>query len=240
MTDIHSHVLPGIDDGSKNVAQSLDMLAETAAQGIHTIAATSHFYPSENSPRRFLERRNAAAGRLFDALEDSGTPTPHILLGAEVYYFDGISTADEVEDLRIEGTQLLLLEMPFSPWTERMVTEVERLHERRGVTVLMAHIERYFRFRKAWMFDELLDCGVLMQSNAEFFLGWRTRRKALRMLANNEIQFLGSDCHNMFSRAPRLGEAMAVIGPEGCDQVEANLREWVPDLIYQSKTAQTV
>ena len=220
MVDIHSHVLPGIDDGSRSVEQSLEMLRASADQGIHTIAATSHFYPSECSPRRFLRRRAQSAERLFEALDQQKAKVPQILLGAEVYYFDGISTSDEVESLRIEGTPLLLLAMPFTPWTDRMVAEVERLNERRGICVLLAHVERYFRFRSDSVFRELLDCGVLMQSNAEFFLNRWTRRKAVKMLRREELHFIGSDCHNMTSRAPCIGAALDLLAPAERERLE--------------------
>ena len=217
-----------MDDGSASSEESLDMLAASAGQGVDLIAATSHFYPTENSPEQFLRRRQASYERLCEAMRVDGRVFPRILLGAEVYYFEGISTADDVDRLRIEGTPLLLLEMPFSPWTSRMVDEVKRLHERRGITVLMAHIERYFRWQEEDVWDELADCGILMQSNAEFFLSWRTKHKAVRMLHQGRIHFLGSDCHNMTSRSPRLGEAYRVIGAEEVRALAANAARWLP------------
>ena len=228
MVDIHSHILPKMDDGSRSSEESLQMLSASVEQGVDVIAATSHFYPTENSPAQFLKRRQASYERLCEAMQADGRAFPHILLGAEVYYFEGINTADDVEQLRISGTPLLLLEMPFSPWTSRMVEEVERLHERRGVTVLMAHIERYFRWQKEEVWDELASCGILMQSNAEFFLSWRTKHKALKLLRQGRLQFLGSDCHNMSSRRPRLGEALDVIGQEAREALEANAARWLP------------
>lgn len=196
MTDIHSHLLPQLDDGSRSVEESLELLRALAAQGIDRVAATPHFYPDETSPEDFLARRAASAARL----EAVWTPElPRIILGAEVYCFEGIARA-AVEDLRIQGTELLLLEMPFRAWTGRMVDEVLDLNARRGVRVLLAHIERYLRFQKQEVWDTLLEAGVLFQSNASFFLDWRTRRKALRMLKGGRIHLLGSDCHNMTAR----------------------------------------
>ena len=65
MTDIHSHILPGMDDGSRSTEESLAMLAASAAQGVRAIAATPHFYAMENSPEEFLARRAAAVARLL-------------------------------------------------------------------------------------------------------------------------------------------------------------------------------
>lgn len=209
MIDFHSHVLPGIDDGSKSVEESLRMLAASAGQGIAYMAATPHFYPSETSPEQFLDQRNRAAERLRAEWRPE---YPKLLLGAEVYYCSGISQAGEIEALRIEGTSLLLLEMPFQTWSDRMVAEIRALHNRPGCTVMLAHIERYLRCQKRTVWDKLLDAGILMQVNASFFLRWGTKHKAVHMLDAGRIHLLGSDCHNMTERPPRMGEALARIG----------------------------
>lgn len=227
MIDFHSHVLPGMDDGSKSVEESLAMLEVSAGQGISYMAATSHFYPMENSPERFLARRAAAAERLRCAWKPG---LPELLLGAEVYFFEGMSGVQELDALRLEGTELLMVEMPFSPWTERMVKELLAVHERRGITVMLAHIERYFRYQPKGIWDDLRDRGILMQSNAEFFLSWRTKRKACRMLAEGKIHLLGSDSHNMSARPPRLGEALSAVGEHGRRKLEKNIRRLVPSV----------
>lgn len=210
MIDIHSHVLPCIDDGSKSVEESIRMLKASAAQGIGEIVATPHFYPDEDSPDRFLRRRNAAADRLLSVRQDGSSK---LRLGAEVYYFEGISMTDGIEELRISGTELLLLEMPFGSWSGRMIKDIRELNRRRGLTVLLAHIERYMHYQSSRVWDELLDSQVLMQSNADFFLKWNTRQKALRMLRSGRIHFIGSDCHNMNSRPPLIGEALRKMQP---------------------------
>lgn len=225
MTDFHSHVLPEMDDGSKSVEESLAMLRACARQGIGCVAATSHFYPMENSPEQYLRRRAVAAERLKRAWKPG---LPKLLLGAEVYFFEGMSAVRELDALRLEGTQLLLVEMPFHPWTERMVRELLAVHERQGVTVALAHIERYFRFQPKGVWDDLLAEGVLMQCNAEFFLSWKTRGKARRMLAEGKIHLLGSDCHNMTDRPPRLGEALSAMKKEQRLVLEDNIRRLAP------------
>lgn len=224
MIDLHSHILPGIDDGSKSIQESLAMLRESARQGISHVAATPHFYPMENSPEQFLARRNAAAEKLRRVWQPN---FPKLLLGAEIYFFEGISDTQEIEKLRLEGTQLLLVEMPFSPWTDRMISELMAVHERRNVKVVMAHIERYFRYQPKDIWDNLLARGILMQCNAEFFISWKTRRKARRMLEEGKIHFLGSDSHNMSNRPPRLGEAMALIRVPEQQRLEQNIRRLV-------------
>lgn len=232
MIDIHSHVLPCMDDGSKSPLESRRMLWRSARQEIRYMAATPHFYPAENSPEEFLIRREQAAARL----QAEWRPYfPKLLLGAEVYYFEGISQADHISSLCIQESHLLLLEMPFAPWTDRMLDEIRHLNQRQEITVLLAHIERYLRFQKKAAWDELLQAGVLMQCNAEFFIQLRTRYKALGMLKAGRIHFLGSDCHNMKNRPPRLGEAMEIIGEEGQQMLEKNARRYLPILGQQQK-----
>lgn len=225
MTDLHAHVLPEMDDGSGSAGESLAMLRALADQGVRRVAATPHFYAAENHPEEFLRRRAAALERLQGRWEPG---LPDLMLGAEVRFFDGIARAAGMERLCIEGTGLLLLEMPGVPWPERAVQEVLSLHNRTGITVVLAHVERYLRFQKPRSWDALLENGVLMQCNAGWFLHWRTRRKALRMLRSGRVHFLGSDCHGMTGRPPRFGEALEAVGEAEREILKRNLRRYLP------------
>ena len=226
MIDFHSHILPGMDDGSQKVEESLQMLAAQAKQGIDTVVATSHFYADRSSPRRFVEKRSRAWEALREELPQN---TPEILLGAEVLYFPGISRAKGMGLLCTEGTNILLLEMPFIRWPETMVREVRDLAHSGRYTLMMAHIERYYFLQDQSVWDELNDDGIWMQSNAEFFLSFRTKRKALKLLWEDRIHLLGTDCHNMDKRRPRMDEAMAVIrkrlGDELVSEIDARGRK---------------
>lgn len=212
MLDFHMHVLPGIDDGSQDVETSLEMLRRTGADNIDTVAATPHFYAEENSPKTFLARRAAAYERLMSAAEAQPDfeAMPRIRLGAEVRYFGGMSHTEELDSLCLSGTELLLLEMPFVPWNERMLRDVEDIG-RRGIQVVAAHIERYMDIQSRKIMGRFMDMGLLIQTNASFFLNRRTGRKALRMLAEGRIHFLGSDSHNVTTRPPDLGPALDLI-----------------------------
>ena len=208
MIDFHSHILPGIDDGSKSVEMSVRMVGELQSQGIDTVCATSHFYATQRTVQHFLQRRQEVYDRLRPALP---ADAPRILLGAEVLYFPGISHMEDLPQLCLEGTDLLLLEMPFEPWSGYMVREVNELAHSGRVSVLLAHIERYYFQQDVSVWNSFLDSGILMQSNADFFLPFSTRRKALRLMKEGYIHLLGSDCHNMAGRAPHMAEAAARI-----------------------------
>lgn len=227
MIDLHTHVLPGMDDGSGSVAESLEMLEAIAAQGISHVAATPHFYAGENGLEIFLDRRAAAAAELRRYCRRAGLPK--LLLGAEVRYFEGMSRTEGLEALRIEGSELLLLELPFSVWPDRLIGEVSELCRRPGIQIVLAHIERYFDRQPPELWDRLWKAGALNQCNAGFFLRWRTRRKALRMLERGRIHFIASDCHNPSTRPPRLGEALEAVG-DLRGRLEENVRELLPAL----------
>lgn len=190
-------------------------------QGITGIAATPHFYAEFSTPDRFLEKRRLAMEKLNPHLE---VRMPKIKLGAEVRYYEGIGCSDEILKLRLEGTKLLLVEMPLMRWTSRMTHVLMELNSRSDMTVLLAHIERYLPYQGWKTWEVLLQHGILMQVNATFFLQHRTRRHAMRMLEAGKIHLLGSDCHNLKDRPPSLGGAVALIertlGQEAVDRLK--------------------
>ncbi len=209
--DFHSHILPRIDDGSTSLEESIALLRMEAEQGINHVVATPHFYPQHNSPEAFLRRRREVELRLREEMErHSGLPD--FSVGAEIYFFSGISESDVVQQLTIGSKRCILLEMPQSPWTEAMYRELEQIPARQGITPILAHVDRYIGpFRTYGIPERLAELPVLVQANASFFLRRSTARMALRMLKEDRIQFLGSDCHDPNSRPPRLGEAVEKI-----------------------------
>ena len=223
MIDFHSHILPGIDDGSADVGQSLEMLRLEARQGIRHVVATPHFYPRHDTPERFLERRSRAYRSLAEAMEKE-PGLPRISLGAEVYFFPGISDSEVLSQLTIDKKRFILLEMPQSPWTDRMYREMENIRSRQGLIPIVAHVDRYISpFRTHGIPARLEQLPVLVQANASFFLRGSTRSMAIRMLKNHQIHLLGSDCHSVDVRPPRLGDAVEQIrsrlGEEALDRI---------------------
>lgn len=208
MIDWHSHILPGVDDGSRDVSESLAMLRILRDQGVNTVISTSHFYADYESVDSFLKKRNKAFELLRIQLPKD---SPRIVLGAEVLYYEGISRLSDLKKLCIEGTRLLLLEMPMSRWTEYTVRELVELSSLKGITVVLAHVERYMRLQSAETMRRLYSCGILMQVNASFFCELSSRNKAVKLLKNGEIHFIGSDCHNLTSRPPKIGRSFEYV-----------------------------
>lgn len=209
--DFHSHILPGVDDGSRSVEESLEMLRAEARQGIGTVVATPHFYANHDTPERFLRRRAAAWEMLQTAMaQEAGLP--EVILGAEVYYFSGISDSDQLHRLTTGQKRYIMLEMPTVPWTQNMYQEMENIYTKHGITPIIAHIDRYISpLRHRQILNRLEDLPVLVQANSDFFLHPMTAPLALRMLKEKRIHLLGSDCHNCSTRKPELGRAIEKI-----------------------------
>lgn len=211
IVDFHSHILPGIDDGSCSVEESIALLRMEAEQGIGHVVATPHFYAKHDTPERFLARRAEAEIRLREEMErHSGLP--RLSIGAEVHFFPGISHSDALAQLTIDQNGCILLEMPVCRWTESMYQEMEDIQLWQGITPVIAHVDRYISpLRMVGIPEHLEKLPVLIQANASFFLRGTTKRMALKMLQKNQIHLLGSDCHNLTERVPNLGPAVSLI-----------------------------
>lgn len=223
--DFHSHILPGIDDGSRSVEESISMLRMEAAQGIEYVVATPHFYPRHDSPEAFLKKRNEAANRLLEAVADQ-PDLPRISLGAEVYFFSGISECDQLQELTIDKKGYILIEMPHAPWSQRMYRELQDIHYKQGLLPILAHVDRYIRPFKTYGIPERLEqLPVMVQANADFFINPMTRSLAMRLLRQDRIHLLGSDCHNLTTRAPNLDQAVRLIEKRLGDEPLRRIRE---------------
>lgn len=198
--------------------ESIEMLRMEAAQGIRRVVATPHFYARYDVPEEFLRKRDAAEALLRKEMEKH-PGLPEVSVGAEVYYFRGMSESDFLPQLTIQGKGCILIEMPHAPWPEESFREMEAIWENRGILPIIAHIDRYIGPFRTHRLPEKLACmPVLVQANAAFFRDRATSAMAVRMLKADRIQLLGSDCHNIGSRKPDLGETVDLIrrklGPE--------------------------
>lgn len=230
MIDWHSHILPGMDDGSHDVAESVSMINMLVSQGVDTVIATPHFYANDEAVDAFLERRNKAYALLKNGLCEK---SPDILLGAEVRYYQGISRMENLNALRIEGSKLLLLEMPMSVWTEYMVRELTELSCKNSIRIVLAHIERYIGLQNQAVWDRIFDSDILVQVNAGFFSSFVTRRKALSMLKEGRIHFVGSDCHDLAHRPPQINKAFDIIQKKLGNDYLGQMNEFGRSLLIQ-------
>lgn len=167
--DFHTHILPGIDDGSRNVEMSLRMLAAQREQQVDEIVATPHFYAQKDSVEEFLLRRQCSYEKLKTKMAETNLDQK-LHLAAEVYYFQGIGSAGMIPKLCVEGTQTLLLEMPFAQWNSAIYADVEKLVRHQKLKVVLAHIERYYEFqKKKEIWNAVMELPVYRQMNAGDF-----------------------------------------------------------------------
>jgi len=203
LTDLHTHILPGMDDGARNVAMSLAMLEAERAQGVDTVVLTPHFYREREDAERFLQRREAALTKLRDALPEDA---PRLIPGAEVAWFHGLSSEPLLEKLCLGKSKYLLLELPYATWSRHLVNQVYQFSCYSGVIPVLAHVERYLHLQQPGQVAELFSLGLPMQLSAEALTRPFQRRKMVEMLKHGEW-YIGSDCHNCSDRKPNMGPA---------------------------------
>lgn len=241
MIDFHTHVLPGIDDGSDNIEMSLAILEESARQGVSYVACTPHFDSTRHRLDDFLEKRakvyNALKERI-DQAENSGEEGRYAKLlpaAAEVYYSPGISRSQAVKSLTMEGTDILFLEMPFDAWRSEYIDDIERLC--RHYTVVLVHLERYMEWKNRKFIKKVLEMAeelpLYVQINSNSLVNHSKSKKLVKMFDEGDAHLVGSDCHNMSSRAPNMKAGFDVLkwklGPEATSELEQMNREFLED-----------
>lgn len=233
MIDYHCHILPQMDDGPDRLSECLTMLRRSKEQGVEVMVSTSHFYADEDYPAQFVERRNAAFRRLREAMGRKTESYPLIVLGAEVLYFPGISQAQDIEKLTIGSGRTILVEPPMAPWSDTMLDEIVELGENLHCRPVIAHVDRYMRMLKdKHLLDRVLERNLLVQVNASWFLDPGTVKSAVRNLKQGKVHLIGSDCHNLLSRSPNLGQARQQAKTYGAEAEFEELRRNALRLLF--------
>ncbi len=201
-----------MDDGAKDVPTSLQMLGMEQEQGVDCVIATPHFYMRHESVQQFLERREAAFGRLQKAAPDA----PKVVLGAEVAFTKSL-VYEELSALCIAGTNTMLLELPYEKMDAGLMRAIQALVQKNTVQIVLAHIERFRPIWKKSEFEEIMALPVKKQINAGSLLhgGLLQRRWLLNMIADGEIHFIGTDAHNCDSRPVNFKEAVDYLNKKG-------------------------
>lgn len=189
MIDFHAHILPQVDHGCKNLKEAETQLRLAKEAGVDTVIATSHFYPHRETPEKFLRRRAAAYRQLSEELKTADLPK--VRAAAEVLVCRGMERIPQLEDLCIHGTRVLLLEMPFGAWNRELTDTVIKIKERRGLKVVLAHVNRY----EEEGVQNLFDNGITGQINAEAAGKLFLKKWFRRWIEEGNIVALGSDIH---------------------------------------------
>lgn len=209
MIDFHSHVLPRIDDGSKSIEMSLDMLAYSFEQGVNTVVATPHCHLTcEADVEKFLINREASYNTLVNAMKKDSRKFPDIRLGCELRVMDDIPQMNELKPLCIENTDYVLVEMPYKNWTYNHYDFLYAMLLK-GMHPIMAHIERFREYKKE--FVNLFSLDLLYQVNADSFISRPFKKFIPTLFENGAVQVIGSDMHNTTSRISRMKSAKEAI-----------------------------
>ena len=158
-----------------------------------------------------------------------------------VYYFRGIGKSEHLRDLCIEGTDIILLEMPFEQWNVGQYRDVLDIINRMHLRIVLAHIERYEPLQKdRSVWDEIISLPLTLQMNAGSFItgltsGLHARKTAkfcLSTLSDYDNCIIGTDCHNLTDRAPNLASARNVIAKKvGTDRLR-QLDRYTEELLH--------
>lgn len=203
LVEVHSHILPGIDDGSPDVDTSLKMIGMLKKQGASAIVLTPHYYSDSISYEDFVKRRDDS----FELLKASLPPdSPKLIPAAEVYITKYLLRNSNLDEIKIGNTDYALIEHPFSCDFSRDIYErLLNLNYDYGIIPILAHIERYSAFMENFdLLDEYIDMGCIAQVNVSSFVDSprHLRKKLFKLLQTGRIHLIGSDCHNLSSRKP--------------------------------------
>lgn len=221
MIDLHSHILPGIDDGASDLEESLAMCRMAAEDGASVIVATPHLRHS-----RYWNDDRAALEKLWQELQSQDLEI-EVLLGGEITV--GSESLAEIDDLpggellTLCGSKYVLLELNWQglgPDPLEMVYEVTLL----GWRPIIAHPERV-----SWLAEDIglvsamIENGATMQLTAMSLtgsFGWQAKERAERLLDEGCAHFVSSDAHDIKHRPPGLSAARAIVA-ERCGEAMA-------------------
>jgi len=189
---LHTHILPGVDDGAADLDEALELLRLQKSKGVARVALTPHFYPLREDLAHFLERRQ----RAYDLLQGSwdGDTMPQLQLGAEVHYSAQLAEMD-LGSLTIGQGKYLLLELSETSFP----THIERISDImqvQGIVPILAHVERcvYFRQEPERLVG-LIEAGALAQLSVGAFAGKHRKKFAKICLERDVAHILASDIH---------------------------------------------
>jgi protein-tyrosine phosphatase len=221
MIDIHTHILPYIDDGAKDTEEALKMIRYLALQGVDMAVCTPHFDPLISTIEEFIEKRDKALQAIY-------TSDITLISASETRYQELLYEYSALDPICIGKSRYLLLELPYKEnWSDYDIEDIEKLMSLYNVIPIIAHIERYkalWKSKKA--IRQLMSLGCIVQINAGTIIDINKRKTALHYIKNGLVDVIGSDCHNMSKRPPNLKDAYAIIDKEigiyYCDLLQQN------------------
>ena len=224
MIDFHSHILPNIDDGSRSIEETFNLIQEAKNVGFDAIISTSHYM--ENYYETDTPEREVWINAIYENLQAKNINIK-LYLGNEIYLSENIiKLLEEGKASTINDTSYVLFEMPLNAEPLNLYDIVYEMMQYKLVPIL-AHPERYaFVQKDPELVYDLIQKGVLMQGNYGSIIGQYGEKAKIMMrkfLKNNIIHFLGTDVHRQNTIYPRIPECLAeinsLIGEERLEEI---------------------
>lgn len=198
MIDIHTHILPGLDDGCKTLGESVEALRIMKSSGVNKVVATPHYYHNCGI-RNFLQKRKKAYESVMQCCKDG----PEVILGAEVALRFEMHKKENLPKLCIEGTNYMLVELPYEDWNNWVFDELFKISAVHNINIIIAHIERYIGVAKRTKIAKLYDMDLKFQVTVDNYSNGLFRKfPSFDFIKNGKADFIASDCHNLEDRAP--------------------------------------
>lgn len=205
MIDFHSHILPGVDDGSRSYDETVKLLLEAKEIGFNKIISTSHYaidcYETPEYKRKELIYQLNLENRF-----------PEIILGSEIFLtYNIVDLLKEFNASTINGTNYILFELPLRNHFINLKDLIYKIKDN-NYRLILAHPERYSMIQKKFeLLYELKEMGVLLQANYGSILGLyggTAKRLLKRMLKEDLVDFFGSDVHRENTIYPKIPKAI--------------------------------
>lgn len=236
MIDFHSHIIPNVDDGSRSVEETFELLKEAKDAGFGGVISTSHYM--EEYYETDVAERNVWIKAISESLGKKDIDL-NLYLGNEVYITKNIINLLETRKATsINNSNYVLFEFPMNSKPMDMYDIIYDMLEYKLIPIL-AHPERYsFVQKDPNLVYDLIQKGVLMQSNYGSILGMYGEKAEIivrKLLENNMVHFLGSDVHRSGSVYPKihncLREIETIIGEDKLEEISSVN----PELVVENK-----
>ena len=213
MVDIHSHIINEIDDGSKSIDMTINMLKKSEQSGTTDIIATPHFMRG----RFEVEYKDVVkkVEELKKIVKENNIDI-NIYAGQEVYYIRKLIEYYNDKIIgTINNTKYMLIELPMLEFNiDEVINTIYEL-QIRGIVPIIAHPERYKQFiKKPSMINSLIKEGMLFQMNTGSIVGdfgKDVKKTAAKYLEHNVYSFIGSDAHRDRGRDTDISEALNIL-----------------------------
>lgn len=234
MLDIHSHILPEIDDGAQNLEESIALLQMLKDQGVTNVIATPHFYPHEDSLVDFKENSALAYKTLLNTIK--GKDLPKVFLGCEILYFEGMGHSQSLGGLCLCNSNYLLIELTDEYISDSLISNLLHLIENTDIIPIIAHVERYCKAKNYKKFIKFLKREeIIVQINASSFLESFFDRTIQKLMKSGLEIVIGSDAHSVEMRPPQISEAFDVIrkkyGDSAVNGILRNMNKIEKDIV---------